>query len=152
MKISLQYITNDNFRQIVKLSDTLSDYQKRCVAPNVYSLAQAYVNYDHSWTRAIYLDDIPIGYILIDTKPDDIPNQEIAYYLCRFMIASDYQGQGYGKNTLDLIINKCIEDKVEYLYTSCEIEGEMPYHFYLKYGFIDTGVIEDGEKVLKFKV
>ena len=151
-KITLQPVNNDNFRVITKLSDTLSDDQKKCVAPNVYSLAQAYLNLDHAWPRAIYLDDTPIGFIMLDINPDDIPNDENAYYLWRFMIASDHQGKGYGKDALDLIIQKCIEDQKDYLYSSCAMHGDMPYQFYIKYGFIDTGIFDDGEEVLKLDV
>jgi diamine N-acetyltransferase len=151
-KITLQPVTNDNFRDVYKLSDTLSDYQKKCVAPNVYSIAQAYLNQDQAWPRAIYLDDTPIGFIMLDLKPEEIPNHEETYYLWRFMIASDYQGKGYGKEALDLIVEKCMNDQKNYLYTSCEMQGDMPYQFYLKYGFIDTGVIEHDEEVLKFDI
>ncbi|MDX9691267.1 MAG: GNAT family N-acetyltransferase [Acholeplasmataceae bacterium] len=148
--IELRLVTNDNFSLITKLSDTLSDYQKRCVAPNVYSLAQAYLNQEIAWPRAIYLDETPIGFIMLDLKPEDIPDDEHSYYLWRFMISSEYQGKGFGKKVLDLIIQKCMDDQKSYLYTSCEMEGDMPYQFYLTYGFIDTGVMEDGEEVLKF--
>jgi len=150
--ISLQLITNDNFRSIVKLSDTLSDEQKKCVAPNVVSLAQAYLNHEVAWPRAIYLDDIPIGFMMIDISPDDIPIDENAYYLWRFMIGKEYQGMGYGKKALDLLIDKCVEDQKDVLYTSCDMENDMPYQFYIKYGFIDTGVLDEDEEVLKLNI
>jgi diamine N-acetyltransferase len=67
------------------------------------------------------------------------------------MIAAEYQNKGYGKEVLDIIRKKCKDDGVKYLYTSCEIEGEQPYHFYINYGFIDTG-INDGEQVLKMSI
>jgi diamine N-acetyltransferase len=68
------------------------------------------------------------------------------------MIAFDYQGKGYGKEVLDLIVNKCKEDQKDFLYTSCVMENDMPYQFYLKYGFIDTGVLEEDEEVLKLDI
>jgi diamine N-acetyltransferase len=148
-RISLQLITNDNFREITKLSDTLTEQQKKCVAPNVYSLAQAYLNIEHAWPRAIYLDDTPIGFMMVDINPEDIDQKENAYYLWRFMISKDYQGKGYGKKAIDLLIEKCLIDKKLSLYTSCDMEEEMPYRFYMNYGFIDTGVFDDDEKVLK---
>ncbi|MCR3906256.1 MAG: GNAT family N-acetyltransferase [Tenericutes bacterium] len=150
-KLSLQLITDDNLNQVIKLSDTLSDYQKGCVAPNMYSIAEAYVNPGNAWPRAIYLDDKPIGFVMLSLTPDEIEEKE-SYYLWRYMIAADYQNKGYGKAVLDLIVNKCKEDKKEYLYTSCEMKGDMPYQFYLKYGFIDTGVVAYGEEVLKLEV
>ncbi|PKK98726.1 MAG: GNAT family N-acetyltransferase [Tenericutes bacterium HGW-Tenericutes-2] len=151
-KISLQLVTHDNFTAVTKLSDTLTDDQKKCVATNVKSLAQAYLSPNDAWPRAIYLNDTPIGFIMLDLNPDDIPNNEKAYYLWRYMIAFDYQGKGYGKEVLDLIVNKCKEDQKDFLYTSCVMENDMPYQFYLKYGFIDTGVLEEDEEVLKLDI
>ena len=146
--IILKPVTNDNFHEIAKLSDSLTDQQKKCVAPNVYSLAQAYLNFEQAWPRAIYLGETPIGFLMLDIDPEDIDKKENAYYLWRFMIARDYQGKGYGKKALDLIINQCREDQKSVLYTSCDMEEEMPYRFYINYGFIDTGVFDDDEKVL----
>jgi hypothetical protein len=53
--IHLREVTEENFDAVVALK--VKDGQR--VAPNVYSLAQAYVS-RHAWTRAIYLDDCPV--------------------------------------------------------------------------------------------
>jgi diamine N-acetyltransferase len=149
MKITLKKINDDNFDQVVALSDTLTEYQKTCVAPNMVSLAQAYANYKKAWPRAIYLGDKPIGFVMLALWDEDIPKEDWpAYYLWRFMIAKDYQNKGYGKQVLDLIKNKCIKNDIKSLYTSCEMTGEEPYRFYINYGFTDTG-LNDGEQILK---
>ncbi len=151
--ISFKKITNDNLRQIIELSDTLDEAQRKCVAMNGNSLAQAYVNQEHAWPRAIYLDDTPIGFIMLDLTPDDIPEgDQPAIYLWRFMIAKDYQNKGYGKKSLDLLIRKCKDENKKSLYLSCEIENDMPYQFYIKYGFIDTGIFKDDEQSLMMKL
>jgi len=148
-RISLKRITNKNFNEVVKLSDTLSDYQKKCVAPNVVSLAQAYVNKKKAWPRAIYLGKMLIGFIMLALWDEDIPKEDWpAYYVWRFMIAKNYQKQGFGTKVLDIIKEKCIKDKIKSLYISCEMDGNQPYDFYIKYGFVDTG-INDGEQILK---
>jgi diamine N-acetyltransferase len=150
--ISLRTVDNDNFDLVVKLSETLSDYQKKCVAPNMVSLAQAYVNIDHAWPKAIYQDEEVVGFVMLSLFDPDIPKEDWpAYYLWRFMMAKDHQQKGYGKQVLDLIVDKCRKDGIRYLYTSCEIEGEQPYGFYIKYGFIDTKE-NDGEQILKLKI
>ncbi|MDD4069842.1 MAG: GNAT family N-acetyltransferase [Candidatus Izemoplasmatales bacterium] len=148
-RISLKRITNKNFNEVVKLSDTLSDYQKKCVAPNVVSLAQAYVNKKKAWPRAIYLGKMLIGFIMLALWDEDIPKEDWpAYYVWRFMIAKNYQKQGFGTKVLDIIKEKCIKDNIKSLYISCEMDGNQPYDFYIKYGFVDTG-INDGEQILK---
>ena len=151
-ELSLQALTTDNLMVVIKLSDTLTDYQKSCVAPNMYSIAEAYVNPGNAWPRAIYLDDTPIGFVMLSLIPDEIEEPDKSYYLWRYMIALDYQNKGYGKSILDLIVDKCRADNKDYLYTSCEMHGDMPYQFYLKYGFIDTGIVAYGEQVLKLDI
>lgn len=152
MKINLRPVRDENFDKVVKLSETLTDYQKKYVAPNMVSLAHAYVNGDRAWPRAIYLDDEPIGFIMVALWGDDIPKEDCpAYYLWRFMMAKDHQQKGYGKQVLDLLIDKCKEDKIKTLYTSCEMDGDQPYKFYTKYGFVDTG-INDGEQILRMEI
>ncbi len=46
--ISVREITEENFRTIIQLSDTLDESQKKSVAPNVVSIAQAYVNQERA--------------------------------------------------------------------------------------------------------
>ncbi len=153
INLTLRPVTGDNFSQVVKLSETLTDYQKTCVAPNMVSLAQAYVNYDRAWPRAIYVGEEVVGFVMLALFDDDIPQvDQPAYFLWRFMMAKDHQQKGYGRKVLDLIVGKCKEDQIKALYTSAEYQGEQPLKFYLNYGFKDTGIIDDGEKVLKLEI
>ncbi len=150
-QLRLVPITQENFYQVVELSKTLTDVQKRCVATNERSLAQAYVHIDIAWPRAIYLDDTPIGFVMLSYDDEDIPDPDKpALYLWRYMIAFDYQSKGYGKKVMDLLIAKAREEGFKTFYTSCDMAGPMPYQFYIKYGFIDTGEKDDDEEVLKY--
>ena len=150
--IHFREITEENVFKVIKLSETLDDYQKTCVAPNAISLAEAYVS-KRAWPRAIYHHDELVGFIMLALHDDDIDiNDQPSYYLWRFMIAKEHQNKGYGKAALDLIIEKAKNEGQKYLYLSCETEGDMPYKFYIKYGFIDTYIKVDGEEVLKIKL
>lgn len=151
--IHLKDISQDNLFKVTALSDTLTDVQKKCVAPNIVSIAQAYVNLDRAWPKAIYNDDELVGFVMLALHDDDIPKEDQpAYFLWRFMIAKPYQSQGFGKQVLDIIYQKCIDDDVKYLYTSCEMHDEMPYRFYMNYGFIDTHEKDDDEEILKIRI
>ncbi|MDD3129978.1 MAG: GNAT family N-acetyltransferase, partial [Candidatus Izemoplasmatales bacterium] len=98
---------------------------------------------------AIYLGKMLIGFIMLALWDEDIPKEDWpAYYVWRFMIAKNYQKQGFGTKVLDIIKEKCIKDNIKSLYISCEMDGNQPYDFYIKYGFVDTG-INDGEQILK---
>ncbi len=151
--ITLREITPDNFRPIIQLSDTLDESQKKSVAPNVVSIAQAYVNLERAWPRAIYLDDEPIGFVMMALHDDDIPeSDQPAYFLWRFMIAKPYQNKGYGKQVIDILKQKAIEDGMSYWYVTCTMHDSMPYQFYIACGFEDTHEMDDDEQILKMRL
>lgn len=151
--ILLKDLTNDNVFKVIKLWDHLKDEDKKKVAPNDASIAQAYVNYDIAWTKAIYLDDEPIGFMMVKTQDDDIPAEDQqGYFLWRFMIDRKFQNKGYGKQALDLLMDKCRKDNIKSLYVSCTMFDEMPYKFYLSYGFIDLGFKDGEEQILRLYV
>jgi diamine N-acetyltransferase len=104
--ITLRPVTDDNFAECIKLTPTVHQQERGYVAPNVLSLAQAYVE---RWCipLAVYADTTMIGVVLYGRWPEsgfapfwgDKPKPGISYIL-RIMIDRRYQGQGYGKATL----------------------------------------------------
>lgn len=151
--IQLKNVTTDNIFKVIELTKMLDENQQKSVASNVLSLAQAYVNLNRAWPQAIYLEDEPIGFVMLALHDEDIPEvDQPAYYLWRFMIAKPYQTKGYGKQVLDLIYQKCQEENIKYLYTSCTMHSPMPYQFYINYGFIDTKEMDDDEEILKLEI
>ena len=85
------HIRAETLNQICGLSDTLSEQQRGDVASNVHSIAEAYVS-ESAWMRAMYADDVPIGFIMTHSGSDyedgiDCPG----VFLWRFMIAGPYQ-------------------------------------------------------------
>ena len=151
--LELKEITYDNLKAIIKLSDTLSEQDKKHVAPNVVSLAEAYLNYDIAWPRAIVVDNVVVGFVMLGldnyiAEEKDWP----VYFLWRFMMGTEYQGKGYGKQTLDHLVQKCKEEGRKYLYVSSTRNDPMPYQMYINYGFEDTGLVDDGESVLKLRI
>ena len=150
-RLNYREIKKDNIWDVTKLSKTLKPGQEKCVAPNVYSIAEASVN-PTAYFRGIYLEDTPIGFFMLA-----IPNEESIkdpegvndFYLWRFMIAGEHQHKHYGSEVLDHIIEVGKELGFKKLMTSCHMGKISPYQFYLKYGFIDTGKMDDGEQVLQ---
>lgn len=141
--ITLQEITRENAREIIRLK--VSEVQEQFVASNVISLAQAYFERDHAWFRAIYADETPVGFVMLYDDP-----REPVYFLWRFMIDERYQGLGYGRKALNLLIQHvktrpaATEIKVSYV----PKDGN-PGPFYAKLGFTETGEVEGDEKVMK---
>jgi len=151
-KLEFRAIDMDNFYDIIKLSDTLSPEQKDCVASNVYSIAEGSVH-SYAYYRGIYADDKPVGFFMLLVPNDDTKGTEWdKFCLWRFMIAGDQQGKHYGIRTLDHVVEIAKELGHKEIHTSCHMADVSPYKFYLKYGFLDTGEVDDGEQVLLLKI
>lgn len=143
--VSLKEITADTVRTICDLS--VLEEQKKFVAPNAVSIAQAYFS-EYAWFRAIYADETPVGFLMLY---DDTEKPE--YYLWRFMIDARYQGMGFGRRALELLIEHVRNrPKAKELYTSVlQAEGG-PQGFYEGMGFKLTGDMEEGEAVLRLEL
>ena len=137
--IALRVVDSDNVKAIIELS--VSEAQKKFVAPNVWSLAEAYAA-DHVWVRAIYRGDDPVGFIMLS---DD--HLQPRYYLWRFMIDEGFQGEGYGAVAMRLLHEYVRArpggDKVFLSYIRAD---GGPEAFYKGLGYVDTGRVHSGER------
>lgn len=97
LPVTLQEITNDNLRQILKLD--VAAAQQHFVASNAVSLAQAHFE-PYAWYRAIYAADTPVGFVMLYDQP-----YRAAYYLWRLMVDARYQGRGYGHQAVQQVID-----------------------------------------------
>ncbi len=144
--VSLREVTKDTLDTILALE--VNENQRRFVATNAKSIAQAHFAGDAAWFRAIYADETPIGFLMLS---DDREKQE--YFLWRFMIDRRYQRRGFGWKALALIVEhvKTLPGAKELLLSYVPGEGS-PGPFYHAFGFIDDGRVEEGENVsvLKF--
>lgn len=150
----LREVTDENLFAVAKLSETLTSGQQRCVAANAVSVAQGLVT-GSGWFRAIYADEAPIGFVMVAMHvPEIAPKDQPAAFLWRFMIAKEWQHQGYGAAVLDQLVELLRERGYTTLYTSCETgEDEGPIGFYLRYGFDDTGEQDEGgEEILRVEL
>lgn len=140
-KIILKELNKNSVWEILKLD--VHDYQKKFVAPNSISIAQAYFE-DTAWFRGIYLGDTAVGFVMLE-----IDKEKQEYYLWRFMIDKNYQGKGYGKKALELTIDyvKTLPGYKELKSSYVPGEGNAG-PFYRNLGFIETGEIDEGEKVI----
>jgi diamine N-acetyltransferase len=150
-RIHFKRITAKTVWSICQLSETLSLQQRKMVADNAVSIAQAHFS-EQAWMRAIYVDETPIGFILVHFGSDyddgiDCPGA----FLWRLMIAGPHQGKGYGKEVLDFLILQLKAQGYQELYTSCELGEGSPLGFYEKYGFQTTGEFYGEEPELMYR-
>lgn len=131
--VSLQEITRETVRTIIALN--VKPEQRRFVAPNAVSIAQAYFDREVAWFRAIYAGETPVGFLMLYDNPD-----ESEYFLWRFMIDARFQGFGYGWRALELLVDYVrTRPGAESLGVSCVPEDGGPGPFYERFGFQYTG-------------
>jgi len=144
-EVSLREITKETVRTIIDLK--VAELQNNFVAPNAVSIAQAHFE-PNAWFRAIYADDEPVGFVMLY---DDADKPE--YYLWRLMIAADHQKKGYGRRAVELLIDYVrSRPNATELLTSFVPKDGGPEPFYRRFGFVDTGEIDNGEVVIRLEL
>ena len=149
MKMKLVPISEENREAVLKLS-TRED-QPFC-APNDVSLEQAEeCNAECPGVArpfAIYAEDQLVGFCMFafDEEEED---PEDRYWLWRFMIDQNEQGKGYGQAALAEIIQYFRAHGADRIFLSTEPENECGVHIYHKAGFVDTGIVDEGEAVMQ---
>jgi diamine N-acetyltransferase len=142
--VTLREITGETVTTICKLSDTLPDEQRKMVAPNAISIAQAHFA-EHAWFRAVYADETPVGFVMLWDDPE-----KAEFFLWRLMIAAPHQRKGYGQRAMEHLIAyvKTRPNAVELKASYVPMDGG-PEGFYRKLGFEETGEVMHGEIVVR---
>lgn len=137
--IHLEEITEENFDAVIHMRRPEGE---AFVAPNRVSLAQAwlYRNDGDVFPFAIYEDDIPVGFLLLE---EDMEAGNLI--LWRIMISMEYEGRGYGTQTVQLLIQQArASGKYHALNLDCAEENKIAWNIYKKLGFRPTGAINHG--------
>lgn len=142
-RLNLRSITFHNVRSIIALK--VAEAQSTYVAPNATSIAEGLLN-PGGWLRAVHDGDTPVGFVMLldPAAPGALlrgPIPEDALFLWRFMIAEAHQRRGYGRATLDLIVDHAKGAGVQGLVTSVVPGPHSAKDFYLRYGFVPTGAM-----------
>ena len=153
--VRLKKVTAENFYDLMKLS--VDSVQSGFVAPNDYSLSEAYaVLSEGRYVQAfgIYDGDVPVGFAMIghnSFKNFDCPDSyRNSYYLWRFMIDYRYQGRGFGKDGVKLIldyIQSFPDGKEEFCAVSYEPANHAAKGLYASFGFKPNGEMDDDEEI-----
>ncbi len=145
--LHLAEIDRYNFRSVLELS--VAPEQKSFVASNQYSLAQAYAQ-PECVPLALYIENTPVGFAMYCLDPDDRQ-----YWIYRLMIDMRYQGKGYGRDAMRLIIERIralAGDHHKYIYISFEPENAAARSLYESLGFLPDGRMVDGETVYRLEL
>ena len=154
--LKLKKINRNNVGEILKLE--VFDNQKSFVATNNSGIIEAYIaitDNNDVFTFGIYKDDAPIGFLMIgyNVNSDDEGAPSIAkgnYNIWRLMIDKKFQGQGFGKEAMDLaleFINTFPCGTAKYCWLSYESDNDVARQLYKSVGFVETDE-KDGEEIV----
>ncbi|HEX5497851.1 MAG TPA: GNAT family N-acetyltransferase [Thermomicrobiales bacterium] len=142
MSITLRPLTRQNFAAAARLK--VAPDQESFVAPNLYSIAECYV--EPTWTPlAIYAGDEMVGFATIGR--DDETGR---WWIIRFMIGAAHQNRGYGAAALPALIDFMRQRHAcTAIYLGYEPDNAVAERLYARAGFKPTGEIDDGEIVAR---
>ena len=147
--IHLERINRDNWRQATFVT---TDPKRECpldeewVTSTAFSIVQSV--FEPEWeSRLIMADETVIGFVFYGWwEKKNVP------LLCRYMIDIDYQGKGYGKAALPIIVDEMMRQyKTNMIYLTLEKANERAVHLYTSFGFAATGEIDEGEDIYVYE-
>jgi len=140
--IELRDVTKATVRAVCILQ--VAPEQRGFVAPNAVSFAEAMYE-PRALFRAMVADDVLVGFVMLSIDPE-----RSEYYLWRLMVDARYQGRGYGRAALALVVDhvRSLPGATELL-VSWVPEPGGPEPFYRGLGFEPTGAVDDGEIVAR---
>lgn len=141
-EVALREITEKTLDAILGLQ--VGEHQRKFIADNARSIAQAHFS-AHAWFKAIFADDTPVGFVMLWDDPD-----KPEYYLWRLMVDARYQGNGFGRSAVKLLIRhvRSRPNASELLTSVVQADGG-PQGFYERLGFELTGDYEEAEAVMR---
>ena len=150
--LHLEPITWDNFWEVIELE--VSTDQKSYLPEVAVYMAQSYVNLSLDYVDqclAIYDNAKLIGFTKIVFVPKNIKPYHMdtdSFMIDAFMIDLSYQGQGYGRKSLSLIIDnikKRYEMGEEFITLTCFEKNENAKKLFQSFGFQRIGVKDESK-------
>ena len=155
--VELRRITDDNFRTCLELE--LAEGQDRFVAPNEYTLAEAYVMLTNDeclpMPYAVYHGDEMVGFIAMAYQRGEGDATAGYYEMYRFMIDRRQQGKGYGRAALTQAIELLKAQPHgpgSHIATSFVPGNDIAKDLYVSLGFVETGEYDGDELVARYEL
>jgi len=145
----VRLVTIDRHNYLSILDLTVNEDQRRFVASNMYSLAQAYAQPECE-PLALYAENKPVGFAMYCLDRDDHE-----YWIYRLMIDKKFQGRGYGREAMRLLIERIRAEADEdhrVIFISFEPDNAAAKSLYESLGFVADGRVEYGEVVYKLEL
>ena len=120
--IEMKLVDESSFQAVLDLKISEADERARFVAPN---------------------DKQVVGFLLLEIDED-----EAEYFIWRIMIGQQYQGRGYGRKALEVLIKEAQMDRVcSHIVADYVVGNEKMKYLLTSLGFQETGFIEENNEV-----
>jgi diamine N-acetyltransferase len=144
--VDLRPVTAQNWRELIKLK--VSDDQTHFVASNLYSIAEAQFGFEDEghwdfYPFGAYVDNDPVGFVMYCYN---FNHSRFQAFIMRLMVDQRFQGRGYGREIMQLVLNDFREDEqIKNVGISYEPENIAAQRLYASLGFVEPGEMMDGE-------
>lgn len=144
--IRLVPIDHTNYRECQNL--TLDEIDLGFVGSNSRALAKAYVYYNSTFPSAIYHDEIMVGFTMY-RHMEKLGN----YLIEKLMIDKRFQGKGYGREAMKILLDKMRKEKKYAKVCICtKVNNVKSLRLYHSLGFKQTEPEEENEIVLGMEI
>ena len=143
--IEMKLVDESSFQAVLDLKISEADERARFVAPNVRSLADAWLYRENGdvFPMAIYWNELVVGFLLLEIDKD-----EAEYFIWRIMIGQQYQGRGYGRKAVEVLIKKAQMDSTcNHIVAGYVVGNEKMKRLLTSLGFQETGFIKENNEV-----
>ena len=137
MSVTLRDITGDNYFQVLELKITPEQEAAKYVSPVVRSLADAWFYREEgiAYPKAVYADEDLVGFIMYE-----LDTEEQQVFIWCFLIDQRYQGKGYGRQTIEVVMEMAKEQAQITKVVADYVDGNEPMKkILLDLGFEVTG-------------
>jgi len=140
--VTFKEITQENFWDCIGL--TVSEDQTDFVTSNAVSIAQSKVQ-PECIPLAIYDEEAMVGFLMYCIDEDDSE-----YWIYRMMIDKKYQSKGYGKQSLEKLLEIIKEDKTrKHVFLGVHKESISAVKLYEHCGFAFDGQVFGSEHIMR---
>ena len=150
MNIELREITDHNRDAVLAIH--AGPAEGRFVSSVADSIEEAVETPEGSpWYRAVYLDDEPVGFVMLSWNVTPRPPEIIGpWFLWKLIVDERHQGRGIGRAIVERVVELIRAEGAAELLTSHVVADGGPDGFYERLGFEPTGAYDpDGERILR---
>lgn len=149
MRLSIRQVTDENREAVLSLA--VAEDQRRHIETTRECLAEAAE--EPRWHPvAVYADSTIVGFAMYGAFPGWTgADHSLQVWLDRLLIAEPYQGKGYGRQALVMLLDRLADEYgCNDIFLSVYGDNERAIALYKRYGFRFTGEFDTkGESVMR---